>query len=122
MARPRSPKEGATEAVEAVLALKKRTGWIDKELAARIGADQSSVYRALNRVPPAWTPTLRKLWDYAETLRRSRRARAARDSALTGVLTKAVIDAWDGTSSGLDRLVRFLHIFAEMWRRPDAGR
>jgi len=77
MARPRGLEKGASESVEAILALKRRMKLTDEALAKRIGANQSSVHRALHRVPPAWTPTLQKLWVYAKTMRATRRKQAA---------------------------------------------
>jgi hypothetical protein len=119
MARPRSPEKGAAEAAEAVLDLKRRMNWTDQALATRIDVDQSSVHRALNRAPPAWTPTLHKLWNYAETMRKTRRKRADAGSQPSNVLSQAVMDAWDGTTSGLDWLVRLLRLLAETRRRSN---
>jgi hypothetical protein len=122
MARPPSLEKGAAEAVEAIFALKKRMKWTDEALAKRIDANQSSVHRALHRVPPAWTPTLQKLSDYAIIMRSGpRRKQTAIDSAPSNVLARTVMDAWDGTTSGLDWLVRLLRLVAERRRRSKEG-
>src|SRR3954463_14718351 len=64
--RPPSPTEGAREAVDAIRSIQQRLALTEKALADRAGIDQSSVSRALNREPPAWTPSLQKIWHYAK--------------------------------------------------------
>ena len=113
LGRPRSRIEGAREAVEAIRALQGRLNLTDEALATRVGVDQSSVSRALNREPPAWTPSLHKLWNYVETQMRSDGTGGAESSPLE-MLSRAAFEAWDGTPDGLDRLVRLLAILREL--------
>lgn len=113
MPRPISPTEGALEAVQSVRRFKRRFALSDAALGRLVQADQSSVHRALNRPRPVWTPTLRKLWDYAKT------AGSIRDEPRRQgrkAIAQAFDDAWDGTAEGLDRLLRLLAIISEIER------
>jgi transcriptional regulator with XRE-family HTH domain len=114
--RPTSPTQGALEAVANVRDLKKTLGYSDKDIADKIGVNQSSVNRALGRVPLRWTPTLVKICNYAENVLE---AKSGEDFQETGKarLADAVAEVWDGTPDSLDRLLRLLHLLAELQPR-----
>lgn len=105
--RPASPTEGADVAVKSIREFKLVLGYSDQDLASCVGIDQSSVHRALNRLPPAWTPSLQKIWNYVENSRRG-----ARQSAEER-LSEAAVKAWDGTPRGLERLLALLDLFRD---------
>jgi transcriptional regulator with XRE-family HTH domain len=105
--RPRSSIDGADAAVERIKALQESLGLTERALADRVGINQSSVSRALRRVPPAWSPSLKKIWEYAENIE-SVDGSGSDYVVARETLTTAALDAWDGTASGLDRLVQLL--------------
>lgn len=113
--RPESPTDGARQAVNTIRAVQRRLSITDEALAKRAGVDQSSVSRALRRDPPAWTPSLRKLWTYAE----NQASDAQPGAGEPGVdrIARAVRAAWDGTPEGMDLLLRLLALARELRRR-----
>lgn len=104
--------DGAQEAVRRVRSLQKHLNLSDEALATRVGINQSSVSRALTRKPPAWTPSLHKLWRYAEN-HEAQDQGAEKEVVATETLGRAALEAWDGTQEGLDRLVRLLAVLRE---------
>jgi hypothetical protein len=116
--RPTSPTQGAREAVASVRDLKKTLGYSDKDIAGKIGVNQSSVNRALGRVPARWTPTLVKICNYAENVLQPK---PGEDFQVSGKakLADAVAEVWDGTPGSLDRLLALLHLLAELRPRGD---
>jgi len=110
--RPPSRAEGAQEAVNKIRALQKALGLNDQALADRVRIAQTSVGRALNRKPPVWSPSLKRIWAYAENMGENSTA-DARKSAAARTLSDAALKAWDGTEEGLSRLVRILNLLGQ---------
>jgi transcriptional regulator with XRE-family HTH domain len=102
--------------VASVRDLKKALGYSDKDIADKIGVNQSSVNRALGHVPPRWTPTLIKICNYAEI---ALRAKSGEDFQETGKarLAEAAAEMWDGSPGSLDRLLTLMHLLAGLQRR-----
>lgn len=110
--RPKSSVEGAEKAVAVLRALQQENSLSDAQLGRLVGVRQSSVYRALNRCPPAWTPTLRKLNDYAEINAKNLHADEPKER-----IGRAAAEAWDGTDAGLVRLLRLLGTLTDFVNR-----
>lgn len=108
--RPVGASEGARRAVKAIEAVRKQQLLTEQDLADRVCIAQSSVNRALKRDPPVWTPSLRKLFAYAESSSTAPKAIGTDAAALA--LSRAALAAWDGTEAGLRRLVRILNLLA----------
>jgi hypothetical protein len=94
-----------------IAALQNQLRLSDSELARRIGANQSSVHRALERDPPRLTPTLRKICNYAENILQA----DATDFPRRGreQLARAVTDGWDGAPRGLENLLSLLQLLGD---------
>lgn len=121
--RPSSPTEGAADAVDKINTLKKRLKMTDDVLAKLIGVNQTTVSRALGRREPAWTPSMRKLCEYAENMHLLAEGRigTAQGGKAEDTLKQAVLDAWDGTPEGLNSLVRVLVTLRDYRRPKKAG-
>ena len=83
----------------------------ESALAQLVGINQSSVSRALNRDPPTWTPSLRRIFSYAENL--PSEAVTVDNEVAREALARAAAGAWDGTSKGLHSLLRLLSVLRE---------
>lgn len=110
--RPASPTQGAEEAVASIRSLKRTLAISDQELASRIGVNQSSINRALGRVPPKWTPTLVKICNYAKNMLEMQ---SGGDLEAKGKakLADAAAEMWDGTPNSLERLLSLMHLLAQ---------
>lgn len=104
--RPPSPETGAVEAVARVRKFQEHKKIHDSALGKMVGVNQSSVHRALSRKPPRFTPTLRRLCDYA--IIASKIDDAPRVDSAREQLTRAVEGVWDGSPEGLNRLLALL--------------
>jgi hypothetical protein len=109
MGRPPGSAVGAQVAVEKIRQIQSEFRLNDRTIASLAGVAQPSVGRALNRNPPIWTPSLSKLFAYAQMIEKGSNA-DARKFAAAQALSAAALEAWDGTENGLARLVQILDL------------
>ena len=121
--RPAGSREGAREAVADIVAARKALGLSENELASRTGLSQSTVNRLLNAEEPAWTPALTRLSNYAKNIATLEPLVGTHRRASERMLVKTLLDLWDGTTNGADRLLRLLHVVDEIRRAaaPSGG-
>jgi hypothetical protein len=88
----------------------------DDALGQAAGVHQSSVSRALGRKPPTFTPSLRKLCNYAENVIAPLEVTTDFEAAARSRLSESVADAWDGTPAGLNGLLAVLKALGQLRR------
>jgi transcriptional regulator with XRE-family HTH domain len=112
--RPTGSSEGAKEAVQEILAARRLLYLSENKLAAEVGLNQSTVNRLLRAKKPVWTPGLRKLWNYAQNIIRTHAPEAAPAESGEQMLLAALLNLWDGTAIGAERLLRLLRCVDEL--------
>jgi transcriptional regulator with XRE-family HTH domain len=109
--RPAGSSEGAREAVQEILAARRTLQLSENQLAAQVGLNQSTVNRVLRAENPVWTPALARLCNYAKNAISPQGGGAESGDR---VLLAALLNLWDGTAVGADRLLRLLRCVDEI--------
>jgi transcriptional regulator with XRE-family HTH domain len=112
--RPAGSTEGAKEAIQEIVAASRVLRLSENRLAAEVGLNQSTVNRLLRAETPVWTPSLRRLWNYAQNVMRSHARGASPAESGEQVLLATLLNLWDGTAVGAERLLRLLHCVDEL--------
>lgn len=114
--RPAGSQQGAKEAVAEIVAARKASGLSENELASCVGLSQSTVNRLLNTEEPVWTPAMIRLSNYAKNLMRLEPLVGTHRRASERMLVRTLLDLWDGTTRGADRLLRLFRAVDEIQR------